>query len=161
MENIKLLIVEDDEGLSFIEKTGLEDIVGGYDVSIASYGKDGLEMWESTHPDVIVADVDMPVMNGLEMVEHIRRYDNRVIIIFTSALTSPKDVQAGYRIGVNNYVKKPFEPEELDAHINHQIDNGLFHDFIVLSARKRCLSIPNPQQLFPLRQTAHVHRGNW
>ena len=56
-------------------------------------------------------------MNGLEMVEHIRHCDNHVIIIFTSALTSPKDVQAGYRIGVNNYVKKPFEPEELDAHI--------------------------------------------
>ena len=117
MENIKLLIVEDDEGLSFIEKTGLEDIVGGYEVSIANNGKEGLEIWESTHPDVIVADVDMPVMNGLEMVEHIRHCDNHVIIIFTSALTSPKDVQAGYRIGVNNYVKKPFEPEELDAHI--------------------------------------------
>lgn len=117
MEKIKLLIVEDDEGLSFIEKTGLEDIVGGYEVSIANNGKEGLEIWESTHPDVIVADVDMPVMNGLEMVEHIRHCDNHVIIIFTSALTSPKDVQAGYRIGVNNYVKKPFEPEELDAHI--------------------------------------------
>ena len=51
------------------------------------------------------------------MVERIRETDGDVIIIFTSALTSPNDVKAGYRLGINNYVKKPFVPEELDAHI--------------------------------------------
>ena len=51
------------------------------------------------------------------MVERIRETDQDVIIIFTSALTSPNDVKAGYRLGINNYVKKPFVPEELDAHI--------------------------------------------
>ena len=59
----------------------------------------------------------MPVMNGFEMVERIRETDGDVIIIFTSALTSPNDVKAGYRLGINNYVKKPFVPEELDSHI--------------------------------------------
>ena len=66
---------------------------------------------------MIISDIDMPVMNGFEMVERIRETDGNVIIIFTSALTSPNDVKAGYRLGINNYVKKPFVPEELDAHI--------------------------------------------
>ncbi len=114
---IRLLLVEDDTSLAYIEKTGLEDIIGGYQVTTATNGKEGLKAWEETHPDVIISDIDMPEMNGFEMVERIRETDGNVIIIFTSALTSPNDVKAGYRLGINNYVKKPFVPEELDAHI--------------------------------------------
>ena len=114
---VKLLLVEDDASLAYIEKTGLEDIIGGYDVTTAANGKEGLQAWQQTHPDVIISDIDMPVMNGFELVERIRETDGDVIIIFTSALTSPNDVKAGYRLGINNYVKKPFVPEELDAHI--------------------------------------------
>ena len=114
---IKLLLVEDDASLAYIEKTGLEDIIGGYEVTTATNGKEGLKAWQETNPDVIISDIDMPVMNGFEMVERIRETDGNVIIIFTSALTSPNDVKAGYRLGINNYVKKPFVPEELDAHI--------------------------------------------
>ena len=114
---IKLLLVEDDASLAYIEKTGWEDIIGGYEVTTAANGKEGLAVWQETRPDVIISDIDMPVMNGFEMVERIRETDGDVIIIFTSALTSPNDVKAGYRLGINNYVKKPFVPEELDAHI--------------------------------------------
>ena len=114
---IKLLLVEDDASLAYIEKTGLEDIIGGYEVTTAANGKEGLAVWQETRPDVIISDIDMPVMNGFEMVERIHETDGDVIIIFTSALTSPNDVKAGYRLGINNYVKKPFVPEELDAHI--------------------------------------------
>ena len=114
---IKLLLVEDDVSLAYIEKTGLEDIIGGYEVVTATNGKEGLQAWQDSKPDVIISDIDMPVMNGFEMVERIRETDQDVIIIFTSALTSPNDVKAGYRLGINNYVKKPFVPEELDAHI--------------------------------------------
>ena len=114
---VKLLLVEDDASLAYIEKTGLEDIIGGYTVTTATNGKEGLQAWQDTKPDVIISDIDMPVMNGFEMVERIRETDQDVIIIFTSALNSPNDVKAGYRLGINNYVKKPFVPEELDAHI--------------------------------------------
>lgn len=114
---IKLLIVEDDESLSYIEKTSLEVMIGGYEVTTARNGQEGLEMWKQIQPDVIIADIDMPVMRGFEMVEKIRETDEDVIIIFTSALTSPNDVKSGFRLGVNNYIKKPFLPDELDAHI--------------------------------------------
>ena len=117
MADIKLLLVEDDENLAYMEKSSFEDIIGGYEVKTAINGKDGLELWKHFQPDVIVADIDMPIMDGIEMVTKIREIDGDTIILFTTGLTSPKDLKAGYAAGANNYVKKPFVPEELDAHI--------------------------------------------
>ena len=114
---IKLLLVEDDTNLAYIVQSGLEDLVGGYEVTVAGNGADGLKAWEERRPDVIVSDIEMPVMDGYEMVRRIRQMDAEVPIVFTSALTSPRDVKQGYALGVNNYIKKPFTPDELDAHI--------------------------------------------
>jgi DNA-binding response OmpR family regulator len=118
---IKLLLVEDDEALVYMIKSGLEDIVGGYEVETAINGMDGLKIWEEYNPDVIVSDVDMPVMNGIQMVKQIRETDGDTLILFTSALTAPKNVKVGFEAGVNNYIKKPFVAEELDAHIKSMI----------------------------------------
>lgn len=116
-ENVKMLLVEDDENLAYMEKSSLEDIIGGYEMKTAVNGKEGLKVWRDFQPDVIVSDIDMPIMDGIEMVKRIRETDGDTIILFTTGLTSPKDLKAGYAAGANNYVKKPFLPEELDAHI--------------------------------------------
>ena len=117
MADVKLLLVEDDENLAYMEKSSFEDIIGGYVVKTAINGKDGLGIWKDFQPDVIVSDIDMPIMDGIEMVKRIREVDGETIILFTTGLTSPKDLKAGYAAGANNYIKKPFVPEELDAHI--------------------------------------------
>jgi DNA-binding response OmpR family regulator len=52
------------------------------------------------------------------MVKRIRELDGDIPILFTSGRVSPKDVVKGYEIGANNYIKKPFIPEELDAHVH-------------------------------------------
>ena len=114
---IKLLLVEDDAALRYVVQGGLEDIIGGYEVRVAEDGKEGLKMWEEFKPDVIISDIDMPEMDGFEMVKRIRETDRDTPILFASALTSPKDVRKGYEMGVNNYIKKPFIADELDAHI--------------------------------------------
>ena len=114
---IKLLLVEDDANLSYIIQGGLEDMIGGYEVIIACNGKEGLEKYRQVKPDIIVADIEMPVMDGYEMVSRIRETDRELPILFSSARVSPKDVVKGYELGVDNYVKKPFLPEELDAHV--------------------------------------------
>ncbi|MBQ8672919.1 MAG: response regulator transcription factor [Bacteroides sp.] len=114
---IKLLLVEDDANLRYILQSCLEDIIGGYQVTTAENGKEGLEAYKKCKPDIIISDVDMPVMNGLQMVERIRETDGDTPILFASALTTPKDVTGGYKMGANNYVKKPFVPDEIDAHI--------------------------------------------
>ena len=115
---IKLLLVEDDASLRYIVLGGLEDMIGGYEVIIACNGKEGLEKYRQVKPDIIVADIEMPVMDGYEMVRRIRETDRELPILFSSARVSPKDVVKGYELGVDNYVKKPFLPEELDAHVH-------------------------------------------
>ena len=114
---IRLLLVEDDANLCYIIRGGLEDMIGGYEIMTADNGETGWRIWKETHPDVIVADIEMPVMDGYEMVRRIRETDDATPILFTSGRVSPKDVVKGYELGVNNYIKKPFLAEELNAHI--------------------------------------------
>ncbi|MDE5761036.1 MAG: response regulator transcription factor [Bacteroides sp.] len=114
---IKLLLVEDDANLSYIVQSGLQDLIGGYEVVTAANGKEGLKAWEEFRPDIIISDIDMPVMDGYEMVRRIRETDGDTPVLFASALVLPSDVKKGYEIGANNYVKKPFVPDEMDAHI--------------------------------------------
>ncbi|MDR3338711.1 MAG: response regulator transcription factor [Candidatus Symbiothrix sp.] len=118
---IKLLLIEDDANLSYIIKNSLEEIVGDYEVSIATNGEEGFFMLETVRPDIIVSDIEMPVLNGWDMVKKIRQTDTEIPIIFATAKISFKDVINGYDIGGNNYIKKPFSPEELDAHIQSLI----------------------------------------
>ena len=62
MADTKLLLVEDDENLAYMEKSCFEDIIGGYEVKTAVNGKEGLKAWRDFQPDVIVSDIDMPIM---------------------------------------------------------------------------------------------------
>ncbi|MDR2622546.1 MAG: response regulator transcription factor [Dysgonamonadaceae bacterium] len=122
MKTIKLLLIEDDINLSYIIKSSLEEIIGGYEVDTAANGAEGLVLWKELHPDIIVSDIEMPVMNGLEMVKKIRQTDMKIPIVFVTGKIASKDVTTGYEAGVNNYIKKPFSPEELDAHIKALIN---------------------------------------
>ncbi len=113
----KLLLVEDDANLCYMLKSGLEDMIGGYEVITANNGEEGLTQYKEQHPDIILADIEMPVMNGFDMVARIRESDKTVPILFASGRKSPNDVIEGYKLGANIYIKKPFIAEELDAHI--------------------------------------------
>lgn len=113
----RVLLVEDDKNLSFILKSSLEQMIGGYEVVSVANGKDGLDMLTKENFDVIVSDVEMPVMNGVTMVQHIRKNHPSLAIIFITGLTTARDVINGYQAGADFYIKKPFLPEELDAHI--------------------------------------------
>ncbi|WP_300770603.1 response regulator transcription factor [uncultured Bacteroides sp.] len=113
----KVLLVEDDKNLSFILKSSLEQMIGGYEVVSVANGKDGLDMLTKGNFDVIVSDVEMPVMDGVTMVQHIRKNHPSLAIIFITGLTTARDVINGYQAGADFYIKKPFLPEELDAHI--------------------------------------------
>ena len=92
---IKLLLVEDDANLSYIIQGGLEDMIGGYEVIIACNGKEGLEKYRQVKPDIIVADIEMPVMDGYEMVRRIRETEScdnslRSFVTKTSRLREAK-----------------------------------------------------------------------
>ena len=122
MRTIKLLLIEDDVDLGYILKSSMEDVIGGYEVDIAVNGKEGLEFFDSFIPDVIVSDIMLPGMTGLEMVKMIRQKNRDIPIIFATGKNMPKDVIKGYETGANFYIKKPFAPQELDAHIKSLLD---------------------------------------
>lgn len=113
----RVLLVEDDRNLSFILKSSLEQMIGGYRVMVAQNGREGLEWLDKEPFDVIVSDVEMPVMDGMTMVKHIRLHHPDLAIVFITGLTTARDVINGYQSGADFYIKKPFLPEELHAHI--------------------------------------------
>lgn len=113
----RVLLVEDDKNLSFILKSSLGQMIGGYEIEVATNGKEGLEKLASGRFDVIVSDVEMPVMDGVTMVRQVRERYPDVAIVFITGLTTARDVINGYQSGADFYIKKPFLPEELDAHI--------------------------------------------
>ena len=114
---IKVLLVEDDKNLCFILRSSLEQMIGGYQVMVATNGREGLEALEREAFDVVVSDVEMPVMDGKEMTHAIRERHPNLAIILITGLTTARDVINGYQSGADFYIKKPFLPEELDAHI--------------------------------------------
>ena len=116
MDTIRLLLVEDDEALAYMLKGSLE-LMGNYQIHTASNGVEGLSLYDEIHPDIIVSDVEMAEMSGFEMVKKIRETDAHTPIIFASARKSPKDFIEGLHIGADNFIRKPYLPEELNIQI--------------------------------------------
>lgn len=111
----KILLVEDDSTLSFIVQDALTR--EGFDVVCAPNGESGLKMFEEYNPDIIVADVMMPKMDGFEMVRMIRLTSPAVPVLFLTARTALDDVVKGFELGANDYIRKPFQILELVVRI--------------------------------------------
>ena len=115
MKKDKILLVEDDSTLSFIVQDALTR--EGFDVVCASNGDLGLKLFKESEPDIIVADVMMPKMDGFEMVRLIRLTAPAVPVLFLTARTALDDVVKGFELGANDYIRKPFQILELVVRI--------------------------------------------
>lgn len=115
MRKDKILFVEDDSTLSFIVQDALTR--EGFDVVCASNGEFGLKLFKEAEPDIIVADVMMPKMDGFEMVRLIRLTAPAVPVLFLTARTALEDVVKGFELGANDYIRKPFQILELVVRI--------------------------------------------
>lgn len=113
---IKLLLVEDDDILGFMLKDGME-LIGDYEVLWCNNPKEGLVAFDTFNPDILVSDVEMPGMTGIEMVRIIREKNPTIPIILETGVSSGKTIVEAYEIGIDNYIKKPFLPAELHAYI--------------------------------------------
>lgn len=107
----KILIVEDESTLQMIIRDVLEK--QGYIIAQASNGNEGLRLFYEFHPDLVVADIMMPQLDGLSMTEQIRQNDKKTPILFLTAKSKTEDVVKGFEIGGNDYLKKPFGMDEL------------------------------------------------
>ncbi|HHD2587939.1 TPA: response regulator transcription factor [Clostridium perfringens] len=120
---IKILIVEDEEKIArFIE---LELIHEGYKVIKANNGRTGLEIAERGEADLIILDVMLPEINGLEVLRRIRKVSEVPIIILT-ARDAVMDKVSGLDAGADDYITKPFAIEELLARIRTALKKRVF-----------------------------------
>lgn len=111
----KILIVEDDKGISDFVIPELEH--EGFKTALAETGRQALEKFEAENPDLILLDVMLPELNGLEVLRRIRQTSN-VPIILETARGETIDKINGLNAGADDYIPKPFEIEELLARIN-------------------------------------------
>lgn len=119
----KILLVDDDFKNSMLLKRFIE--LEGYEVTYAPNGKAGLELYREIRPDLLLLDINMPEMNGFEMAQAIRETDRRVIIFFLTDRTDKVDRLYGFKLKGNDYIPKPFYPEELMAKINERFESDL------------------------------------
>lgn len=115
MKKIRVLLVEDEQTLAMIIKDTLSD--EGFEIVTAENGVEGLKLFFDIRPDILVADVMMPELDGFEMVNKIRQTDKTTPVLFLTARSAIKDVVEGFELGANDYLKKPFNMQELIVRI--------------------------------------------
>lgn len=117
--NGKVLLVEDERKIARVLELELKH--EGYETTVARTGPEGLELAASDRWDVILLDIALPGMSGLELLERIRRTDRTTPVILLTARDSIPDKVSGLDLGANDYVTKPFAIEELMARIRGHI----------------------------------------
>lgn len=116
---IKVLYVEDELFLGKIVKETLE--TRGFEVIMESDGADVIRTYEDENPDICILDVMLPNKSGFELAEDIRKLNDDVPIIFLTAKTQTEDVVQGFKLGGNDYIRKPFSMEELIVRIENAL----------------------------------------
>ncbi|MFB9863821.1 response regulator transcription factor [Rufibacter immobilis] len=112
---LKILLVEDEPSLAAMLQRGLKE--EGYQVSVAMSGPMGLEMALAFGFDVIILDIMLPEMSGLEVCKKLREQDSKTPILMLTALDSPENIVMGLDSGADGYLSKPFNFAELSARI--------------------------------------------
>lgn len=118
MKTIKILFADDDLKYSMLLKRFLE--AEGYEVTYAGNGRIALEQYPLIKPDLVLLDINMPELNGFEVAQKIREQDHHVLIFFLSDRSDKADRLKGFDLRANDYLAKPFYPEELLARIRER-----------------------------------------
>ena len=114
MEKAKILVIDDEPGILNVVTAYLRS--EGYDFRTAGDGMDGLKIVSSYQPDLIILDVMLPGMDGMEVLSQLRRESNAYVIMLT-AKSEETDKLVGLTVGADDYLTKPFSPRELMARI--------------------------------------------
>ncbi|MFN3793705.1 MAG: response regulator transcription factor [Chitinophagaceae bacterium] len=117
--SIKVLYVEDEVFLGKIVKETLES--RGFEVVMETDGANVVRVFEDAQPDICILDVMLPNRNGFELAEDIRKLNEDMPIIFLTAKTQTEDVVRGFKLGGNDYIRKPFSMEELIVRIENAL----------------------------------------
>ena len=116
LKDLKILIVEDEAKLGKLLKDAIKEYF--YNVNIALNGEEGISKFKSLKPDIIITDIMMPVMDGLEMAIQIKELNEKTPIIVLSAFSEKEKLLKAIDIGITKYFIKPFDPDELINYLN-------------------------------------------
>ncbi len=121
-QNKLILLIEDDESLLYSTKDFLEE--EGFSVICASDGMEGVQKALTRHPDIILADISLPKLDGYQVYKTLQENQNTMFIpfIFITAKSSAEDIRAGMQLGADDYITKPYDYEELLTTINTRVE---------------------------------------
>ncbi|MBW0257177.1 response regulator transcription factor [Bacillus sp. Je.9.29.b] len=119
MNKGKILVVEDEKKIARVLSLELE--YEGYEVTVKETGIDGLQALEEDSFDLVLLDVMLPELSGLEVLRRVRKTNTATPIILITARGSVPDKVSGLDLGANDYITKPFDIEELLARIRAQL----------------------------------------
>ncbi len=117
----KVLIVDDDKDMQLILSEMLES--EGYQTYFAGDGKEALEKNKTYSPEVILLDVKLPFMNGIEVLEEIRRDNRNSIVIMLTGYADVKDAVKAIKLGAYDYITKPFSNDDIVSNISEALES--------------------------------------
>ncbi|MBP1618177.1 MAG: response regulator transcription factor [Bacteroidetes bacterium] len=120
MKPLRILFADDDLKYSVLLKRFLEK--EGYEVTYVGNGQLAMEQFSVVKPNLVLLDINMPELNGFEVAERIRLIDKQVLIFFLSDRSDKSDRLQGFQLKANDYLAKPFFPEELIARIQERFE---------------------------------------
>ncbi len=120
MKPLRILFADDDLKYSVLLKRFLEK--EGYEVTYVGNGQLAMEQFSVVKPNLVLLDINMPGLTGFEVAERIRMIDKQVLIFFLSDRSDKSDRLQGFQLKANDYLAKPFFPEELIARIQERFE---------------------------------------
>jgi DNA-binding response OmpR family regulator len=111
LKDLKVLLVEDEESISRLLREAVADSFCTF--MIAKDGLEGIALFKKLKPDIVITDIMMPHISGLEMAQEIRKIDPDIHIIILSAFSEKEKLLSAIDIGINKYFLKPFDADEL------------------------------------------------
>jgi len=115
----KILVVDDEESVRIILKKMLEE--GGYIAETANNGEEALEAMKGTRFDMLISDINMPVMNGVELLNKAKQLYPKMPVIFITAYGKDKIIIEAMKVGLADYIEKPFRMEGVLSTVKEHI----------------------------------------
>lgn len=121
-EKKRLLLAEDDDLLASLLNFRLTK--AGYEVLLATDGRQVKEMLQHGMPDIIVSDIMMPYYSGIELIDHVRNeLNSKVPVIIISSAGNEQNVLTAFELGANDFISKPVSPDELMVRVARELRN--------------------------------------
>jgi len=156
----QILVIDDDKNIRFFIKEALE--INHYTVFTASNGEEGLEILSNNHIDLAIVDIMMPKMDGYEFTKELRSNNEEMPILMMSAKQLSEDRKKGFLLGIDDYMTKPIDLEELLLHVKallrrykieserHLVINDVMLDYDLYQVKRNDEVIELPQKEFLL-----------